>query len=245
MNLKGNCTRALKGFVYAGILGSRTLYLVGTTVMLGFVVIMTLMNAAFLSSYSNSNSNGGALIDGFLTVAICMIVFAIISAGRKTMRSNFVFPINKLVYHTGTLIVFGINTMVLLLAAALCYVIESAVFRIMEATTRQFVYLTFLTPSSFLVGLLVSWAYIMALATLTYFVFAQFTRYRLAGIAGFGLVAGALFFSSQGRHILGNVLAFYTGEGSVPLVVIKLTLTCVLLFALSSVQLKNLEVYAQ
>jgi hypothetical protein len=242
MLLKGNQTRALKGFIYGKIIDSRVLYIITAAIVFGYIFVSAIIDTILVSASQASNHIGGALTNGFGMVAIIMLIFGIIMTTRKEARSVFVFPIDRKTYTIGTFIIITLNTIVLLMIAAIGFLLEFIIYQILTRIFDNIIYINVVNLETFLAGFWISLCYIMFFTTLIFSLFTLFARYKFPAVITFALVIGLPFITSFGRTAFYRILMFYAGEQSLILLSLKLLVLAVVFQLLSYLSFRKMEV---
>lgn len=242
MLLKANQKRALKGFIHAGLMDSKKIY-VTVGAILGGSLLMNLIISTLMVVYGqNSNSNAGSLTTGFFIVAVTMFISAISMSVGKEVKACFAFPMDRMVYTFGNFIMFVINSLGLLLLVSLGFLLETVMYKILSQIFDNFIYVNIVTVEAFIVGLWVSFCYILFFTTLTFLVFTLFARFRWVGVVSISLLVLLPLFFQAGRELIVQIAEVFIFESSISQLSLKLLGLALICQGLSYLTLRKMEV---
>lgn len=242
MLLKDNEKRALKRYIKGKLLGGKRRYIVLASIIMAVPVVTLLVNLIiYLAGAINSGSSGGALVTGLGISAIYMLVSSISAASKKESRLNFTFPMTRKIHTIGVIAMAALNTLLFLMFSSISFLIELGASWLCSLLPGYEI-INHVTVESFFVGFLVSFIYIMFLSSFTYCLFTFLNRYKLSALLAVALPLGIMFVFGWGREILYKILSFYVLETSASIFLIKAIVTSIILFAVSYLPVRRMEV---
>lgn len=242
MNLSRNRISSLKGFIKSDLIDSKPLYIIASSILLGY--LLSTVAACIISSRldGSSSSNSGSLTVGFVTAAICMFISAIMMAVGKPRKAAFIFPIDRKTYAIGNLIMFAINSAMLLLIGLLSFFVEVVLLKTLTSVYDNILYINNITVGSIIEGFFISLLYILFISTLTFLIFTLVSRFKLRSLVCLALIFVLTFVFSSVRELLLRALMFYIGENQSILLILKLGVSALFFQFLSYLTLRNKEV---
>ncbi|KNY29815.1 hypothetical protein [Pseudobacteroides cellulosolvens] len=237
-----NEMRSLKGYILSELLTSKKNYIIGASIILANLLLSTMIEIIMLSLGQNSSNNGGVLTVGFGVAFIVMFIYSIILPLNKSIKTKFIFPINRKIYTIGNLVSFYINTFILLIVTCSAYLLELLTSMILKSVYKNFVYINKVTFEVYAIGFLISLLYIVAFTAFSYMLFVIISRYGLKSIVTISVATIFLLLFPFGRNMIFKSIMFFIGEQSSLLLAIKL-IACTLVFQLLSyIPIKSMEV---
>lgn len=242
MNLSKNRISSLKGFIKGDLIDSKPLYIITFSILTGYLLSTVVACVIASKLEGSSSSNSGSLTVGFVTAAICMFIYAIMMAVGKPRKAVFIFPIDRKTYTIGNLIMFAINSAMLLLIGLLSFFVEVALLKILTLFYDNILYINNITVGSIIEGFLISLLYIVFLATLTFLIFTLISRFKLVSLVSLALIIVLAFVFPFVRELLLRILTFYIDENQSCLLSLKLGVFALFFQFLSYMTLRNKEV---
>jgi len=107
--------RSLKGYILSELLASKKIYVIGASINIGNLLLSTIIELIMIPLGQSSSNNGGMLTVGFGVTCITMLIYSILLPFDKSLKTKFIFPINRKIYTIGNFITFCVNTFILLI----------------------------------------------------------------------------------------------------------------------------------
>lgn len=239
-----NVQRSLEGFLYHNMIAAAPTFYITAVIIAAAIIVNSLRLIIFSIFNINSENHISSITSGLGVSLVLLIIAGINAASGKTLKSNFVFPINREVYSLGNFVSLLYVTFGLLIIVSVGQVFELLIIKMIEQIFNNIVVENLLTVETYLKGFFLTFSYLIAISSLAYFIAAFCFKYKLpAGIA-IAVAIGAAFMFGSGRNAMYQATAYFIGEQSIVFLGLKLWLASIILQLLAYIAFRKVEVNA-
>lgn len=243
-----NNKNALAGFVKYSILQNKNLYIIAAAV-LSFItfgnIIYTLINYGQFSKGSVDTVYYGMSLGApvcFWVTAGLLFISGFFSAAKSNINRMLKFPLSREAYTIGSFIYLVLNALIMAGMVLVAILAETAFANIFASSFKNVELVNDMTLKNFLAGLWLSLSIIILTASIAWCLGIYFFKYfPLTPVVLCILIVLILFVPFFGRIFTKGITSLYN-EPSLILISIKLWLMIILVYAVSYLPIRKLEV---